>query len=102
MEIINKFGKLLTVVAGFAVSASVTYGFWLSLQIVNVKLGLFAAIVSFFIAPITILAVPLWSGFVESYWTPAIYVFTPVLILTVIFVIVIISIYILKKMGLKN
>ena len=72
------------------------------MQIVNVKLGLFAAIVSFFIAPITILAVPLLSGFVESYWTPAIYAFTPVLILTVIFVIEIMSIYILKKMGLKN
>jgi hypothetical protein len=102
MESIKKLAKPLILIISFFPLMSIVYGFWLSLQIVHIKLGLFAAILSFIFAPLTIVIVPLWSGFGEGYWMPAIYSFTPLLIFMFLTFIFMSLIFILKKMGLNK
>lgn len=54
------------------------WGFILVSQYIYQKLGWIGVIVGVLITPVAYLVAPLWAGFVDGYWTPALVCFAPI------------------------
>lgn len=60
------------------------WGFILVVQYIHSQLGYLGVVLSVFILPIAYTLVPLWAGFADSYWLPAIVAYSPMALMIVV------------------
>jgi hypothetical protein len=71
-------GKILTAPLAILHFGVGLWGFFLTLKYMSEKIGLFFTLISLFLAPIVYGLAPLYAGFVDGYWTPALVSYAPV------------------------
>jgi hypothetical protein len=60
------------------------WGFFLSLQVLHGLWGILGVIAGLVIAPVSYFFAPLYAGFAEGYWLPAIVSYAPVVLMTIV------------------
>ena len=57
------------------------WGFFLSVQVLHHHFGFLGVLVGVLIAPVSFIFAPLYAGFVDNYWLPAIVSYTPIAVM---------------------